>query len=101
MHNHVNTKGIIVSNELQLIEDAAHNSLLEFFSGLPYSVGNVLVVRKVGSDLEVVADPYGWLVAATPLDDHLDRLAARCALYEAFRAAGVPHYEAACRCIGA
>lgn len=84
MHNHVDTKGIIVSNELKLIEEAKNNSLLELLSGLPYVVWDVMVVRKQGTDLVVEADPYGWVgVAATPLDNELELLGQMCNSYEA------------------
>lgn len=82
MHNHVNTKGIIVSNELKKIEDAAQNTLFEFLSGLAYAVLDLVVVRKEGAELIVEADPYGWLAAVTPLNDQIDLLADMCADYE-------------------
>ena len=80
MHNHVNTKGITVSNELDLIKDAEKNSLVEFLSGLAYAVCGLVVVRKAGSKLEVEADPFNWLVAATPLNDELDLIALKAEL---------------------
>ena len=52
------------------------------------------------SSLEVVADPYGWLAEATPLNDELNDLAELCAAYEALRANGLEHFEAAVRAIG-
>lgn len=103
MHNHVNTKGITVSNELKkpyllpeidlraieannelnMIKEAANNTLLEFLSGLPYVVADLVIVRKEGAGFVVEADPYNWVgVAATPLDDELDLLGQMCETYE-------------------
>lgn len=82
MHNHVNTKGIIVNNELKKIQEAEQNSLFEFLAGLSYSVCGLVVVRKSGAAIDVEADPWGWLVAATPLNDELDLLADMCKSYE-------------------
>jgi len=84
MHNHVNTKGIVVSNELDMIQEAKDNTLFDFLSGLPYAVEGIVLVRKAGPGLVIEADPYGWIgVAMTPLDDHLQLLGLLCASYEA------------------
>lgn len=83
MHNHVNTKGITVSNELEMIKEAESNSLVEFLSGLAYVVADLVVVRKEGAGLTIEADPYNWVgVAVTPLDDELDLLADMCQNYQ-------------------
>jgi len=67
-----------------LIVRAAGNSLLEFLSGRPYLVDDLVVVRKEGEGLVVEADPYGRVgVTVTPLDDKLQLLAEMCASYEA------------------
>lgn len=84
-----------MSNELNLIQEAEGNSLFEFLGGLPYTVCGLVVVRKAGSSLEIEADPWGWLVAVTPLDDELDALIRLCVAYEAARAKGAEHFEAA------
>lgn len=82
-----------------MIEEAKDNSLLEFLSGLPYVVCDLVVVRKAGSSLEIEADPYGWLIVATPLDDELDALVRLSVDYESARKAGANHFEAAQRAL--